>query len=607
MSITRFTHATDNSVAIIGAGLVGGAVLVELVLNWAQQCLQKETIDLPRKPETAAGLKVDRIHITATSESKLQHQLGKTRNFLSRAHDVEFENEGPLHLTIRIAKECLQIHAEPLDLIPKGLTLANLEDETFMENSSLHTYLLSKRPRVIVIAANLASIVAYRTKELQNQTLAWILTALKRATDKIGIEAIAIVGTTALGGQGTNLVWTHQSAQALDSKLIGKILAAYGILGVFDRMRWDTDSTARLILLTPGSVLGFDYLGFGAIKYFALPEGLPDEVADATARSDMSIPLYEPLEVDLSLLSDQAIDWNERRMANALLTGASVKCGENGELSPLQFACITHAFQMGFNSNAYIAKILIDELAGRPTGYNQIPLGAGKVIEPSAQGQTDRLLILKRLSELEQENHARSAPVYPAVGSARAQKEIVSADLLFRLLRDTQGEPTLQRLGGYDPEALAMELWNYLLAHPSLFAEITAVIPVISPAGHVCTGPYSMYLGKGIKRSSDLAELIDENYFRAFAALGAVDLRPVCECFRDHSRTYVTGVGVLVKRARFILEHYVDTFPPELVDSYGSSVDLRIRHWLTLTSNGQTAFDPVFFVVQFLGGERPYQ
>jgi len=405
---------------------------------------------------------------------------------------------------------------------------------------------------------------------------------------------------------GTNMVWTHQSSQQLDSNLVNKILAAYGILGIIDRIHQDTDSSSRWVLLTPGSLLGYDYLDSGQVRYFSLPAGLPEEVEALIRSSCLRVPLYTPLEVDLSALSGEVVSWEKRRIKEAFLSGPKIKCGESGEYSPLQFACLSHAFQMGFNTDVYIARILVEELMGKNTGYNQIPIGAGKVIEPTAQGQNERDLILKRFAEMEQETGTRAPPVYPALGSARTQKEMVIADLLYRLLKDRSGEPTLQQIAACDPETLAADLWKYLQTHPQLFAEITAVIPVISPAGKVCTGPHVMFLNRGITRTSDLADLAEEKSFRDFAALGAVDLRPGREQVECGLRKYETGVEVVISRARFILENYVMAFTPEVVDLAGSTVDSRVRHWKTLTSESQTAFDPVFFVVQFLGGERPY-
>jgi len=603
------TDHGKNSIAIIGAGLVGGAVLRELVFRWCRRSRRQTTADRGGSLGAARFPDIDRVYITSRQESTLDYQLQKTINLINQDNSFDIEQYGRLEISISKDTHCLSIKADQLDILPESLAPSTVEDAIFRRKSKLYSYLARTRPNILVIGANLAAIVAY-TKELgevQTLVLTWLLTTLKQAVDELGIDTVTIVGTTALGGQGTNMVWTHQGSLAMDYNLTSKILAAYGILGVLDRMSWDTDSTSRWILLTPGSLLGYDYLGFGPVKYFSMPEGLPREVEEVVHNSGLGIPLYEPMEVNLASLSGDTIQWNERRITGAFLIGANVKCGETGQLSPCQFGCISHAFQMGFNTDVSIARILIDELTGKTTGYNQIPLGAGKVIEPNAQGQNERNFILQRLMELDQENGKRSPPVYPALGSTRAQKEIVLADLLYRVLTDRFGKPTLQQVCEYSSKALAEDLWSYLQSNPLLLAEITAVIPVISPDGQIYTGPHVMYFRKGINRTSDLAELVDKDNFLDFAMLGAVDLRPDRKVVVHKLKEYETGVEVLIRRAQFIVNEYVGTFSPEAIDKGGSAIDPRIRHWKSLASGPQILLDPVFFVIQFLGGERPYQ
>ncbi len=597
------TSSSRNSVAIIGAGLVGGAILRELVLGWRGH---REPAHQYTQLRAAQHPEIETIYITARSEPKLIHQLQKTKDFLSQEDGVSVEQDGPLKLAIGYDTHRLLIEAEPLDILPKDLTASTIDDERFRRASSLYSYLAIKRPKTLIIGVNIAT-MASQLEDIQNLVLDWTLTTLKQAADEFCIETVAIIGTTALGGQGTNMVWSHQSSQEMDASLVNKILAAYGMLGILDRIHWDTDSHSRWIFLMPGSLLGYDYLDFGQARYFSVPERLPKEVKEVVRSSGLSVPLYDPVEVDLASLSDEMILWEKRRIKEAFLSGAKIKCGESGVFSPLQFACISHAFQMGFNTDVYIARILMDELIGKPTGYNQIPLGSGKVIEPTAQGQIERDLAVRRLAELELEKGTRSPPVYPALGSPRAQKEIVLADLLYRLLTDRSEEPTLQQIAGYDPRTLANDLWNHLQNHPQLFAEIAAVIPVISPRGQIYTGPHVMYLNMGVTRTSDLAELTDKKRFQDFAALGAVDLRHVRDQVVRGLRVYETGVEVLIKRAQLILDRYADAFPLTVIDRYGSTINPRIRHWKMLTSESKTTFDPVFFIVQFLGGERPYQ
>ena len=595
------TSNIENNVTIIGAGLVGGAVLRELVSGWTRTQKEQETSLLDTQLQYS---EIGTISFTARSKSKLIYQIQKTKDVLSREEGIIVEQDNPLTFTISSGSHCLRIEADLLDILPKGLTSSTIDDEKFRKASSLYSFLANKRPKILITGVNLAT-MATKMKDIQNLVLAWTLTTLKLAADEFGIKTVAVIGTSALGGQGTNMAWTHQSSQQMDANLVNKILAAYGIMGILDRIHCDTDSHSRWIFLTPGSLLGYDYLDFGLPTYFSVPNGSSKEVEEVIRSSGLSVPLYDPVEVNVATLSEEVIPWEERRRKEEYLHGAKIKCGESGEFSPMQFACISHAFQMGFNTDVYIARILMDELKGKSTGYNQIPLGSGKVIEPTAQGQNDRDLALRRLAELE--NGIRSPPVYPALGSPRAQKEIVSADLLIRLLTDRYGEPTLQQISEYDPTSLANDLWNYLQTHPQLLAEITAVIPVISPSGQIYTGPQVMYLNTGVTRASDLAELTDNKCFQDFAALGAVDLRPVRVEVARELRVYETGVDVLIKRAQFILNRYVDAFPIIMFDLYGSTIDPRIRHWQMLTSDSQTVYDPVFFVVQFLGGERPYQ
>ena len=96
---------------------------------------------------------------------------------------------------------------------------------------------------------------------------------------------------------------------------------------------------------------------------------------------------------------------------------------------------------------------------------------------------------MQRLVTLDAQNAKRSCPVYPPLGSARAQKEIVMAYLVHALLEKSFGKATVQQLPDYQPDILSKQLWEFLQAERQLLAEITACIPVVSPHGEVYTGP----------------------------------------------------------------------------------------------------------------------
>jgi len=597
----------NNSLAIIGTGLVGGAVLREFVVAWVRTHESANT-HVSAESKVINRLKLGKIFITAAREPDIAYQLDKLEHVLSRERGIAAERSDHLRLTVKIGDRTLTVEAEPLNIIPEGLTNVTLDDEVFRKRSAFYAYIRSKNPAFLVIGANLASLIAYGPAVREDRTLAliWTLTTLKRAVDESDIEAVAIVGTTALGGQGTNLVWTHQSHKEMDPNQTAKILAAYGILGVVDRIHWDTDSAARYILLIPGSLLGYDDVDYGSVRYFSIPDDLPPAVEEVIRHNDLRVPIYEPIKVDLTKLSDERIDWEARREKDAFLCGAKLKCGETGDIAPLQFACISHAFQMGFNTDAYIGKILVSELAGEPTGYNQIPLGSGRVIDPTPQGQNERDWALARLAAIEAERNVRSCPVYPALGSARAQKEIVLADLVHRFLTERSGEATVQQLAAYDASELAGDLWAHLQGHRRLLTEIIATIPVVSPSGEIYIGPNLPYLSRGVTRTSDLADLAQTERFRKFVAIGAVDLRPVGERVVCDGNSYDTGVKVLVARAQSILDNLASGHDAEAVAKHGSAMGWWVRRWSNLTSGSRTALDPVDFVLQFLGGERPF-
>ena len=113
-------------------------------------------------------------------------------------------------------------------------------------------------------------------------------------------------------------------------------------------------------------------------------------------------------------------------------------------------------------------------------------------------------------------------------------------------------------------------------------------------------------MGKGVIRTADLSELTDVDRFRDFAAVGAVDLRPIQDRAHGNGKVYETGVAVLIERARFIEDQCVSRYQTAAIDKLGTVLDARVRFWMAITSGSKTSFDPVLFVVQFLSGERAY-
>ncbi|MBW2976118.1 hypothetical protein KY347_01580 [Candidatus Woesearchaeota archaeon] len=584
--------ANDN-VAIVGVGLVGGAILREIINYWYNTISGLETAR-----HIGKGI-FSNISITALTQKELIYQLIKTITVseqyeglrlegsicnlahLIRAREIDYgdlditqkgveeiiaEGDGRFNLTINSEGYSLPISAETLNILPQGLTAESCSEESFRRNSEFFNFISRVKPKTLIVGVNLASLIAYANGLDGMSTLGWISTTLLDAIEKFGIERYVDCSTTALGGLGIrDIIWTHQSPREMDGNLIEKVIAAFGETGILKMASLTVGSNCNYTAVKPGALLGVDYVRYGKVRAFKPLNELPETVSKDFAGG--YVPLYEPVKIDPNRTpTDKNIDWGKRRLAKddgpQYLQGVLIKCGETGDISPSQFTIISHPKQMGFISDVYIAKVIMKELLfPGSTGYNTIDNGG--IIQPDAYSQEDRKLILGGAYKLEK-SYGNSPAVYPALGSPRAQKWIVEARLLEDFLSANYStNRTFQQIAELDAETLSQGLWDYVAGNPKMLAEITAVIPIITPDGSVYSGPHIMYLSpqmpQGLSTSSDLMMLTQDKNFRDFAVFGAVDLRPVKEQVTD-KRVYETGVGGIIDRCAEISRRYTTTF-----------------------------------------------
>ena len=116
------TQSNNYSIAIIGTGLVGGAILHEIVLGWVRAHRGGGSLGHPSKVSSAEHLGVDTIFITATDEPGLAAQLQKLKTVLGALPDISVSHQRPLFLTIHCGSNSLHIEAERLNILPEGLT-----------------------------------------------------------------------------------------------------------------------------------------------------------------------------------------------------------------------------------------------------------------------------------------------------------------------------------------------------------------------------------------------------------------------------------------------------------------------------------------------------
>ena len=114
------TQSNNYSIAIIGAGLVGGAILHEIVFGWVRAHGGGSSLGHPSKVSSAEHLGVDTIFITATDEPGLAAQLQKLKAVLGALPDISVSHQRPLFLTLHCGSNSLHIEAERLNILPEG-------------------------------------------------------------------------------------------------------------------------------------------------------------------------------------------------------------------------------------------------------------------------------------------------------------------------------------------------------------------------------------------------------------------------------------------------------------------------------------------------------
>lgn len=568
----------NNSTVIIGCGLCGSAMTLELVKHWKESLASQNSQD---------SLNISKIYVTTLTRKELNMRLRRMRDSLADDNfNISLDNN---KLVVKEKQESLEIVGELLSIIPKNLGKENLTSGNFLEKSQLYRFIDRIKPSTLIIGANLAAIIAYSRDINEFDTLAWIMGTLKYSIDSIGsVKNFLVFGTTALGGMSDKIPFSHGPEPKFNPHLNKKVIAAGGLLEMMDRYQ-ACNSKTRVIHIMPGALLGIDEYGFGDLSYFNVPQGIPKDI-EKEIKASLKVPLFRPYEINLKKLDDKKINWKKLRVKKpAYLQGVYAEFGESGKITVDQLGVITDPRLMGFISAERVAKIALAELTGKNTGHNMVPLGAGDVIEPDADSYQYLKEVINEIDNQYDKEIELSAPNTPELGGAKFQVEIAVSNLLYRYLSEVKNKTTLKDIVSMTNEELAEGLWGYLLSHPLYFAQITAVTPVISPHGLLYIGPYLMLYEKGINKERDLSFLKNSKEFETFALNGAVDLR-------------TRGIERLIKKIKIIVELYLKKVPENVVASLGTSFgkDDLIWHDFVHKDNGNTLFNKTEFVVEFL-------
>ncbi len=396
-----------------------------------------------------------------------------------------------------------------------------LDAEAF-ERSRLVAMLEEERPDVVVDCINTATAIAYqdiftsaaelRAELAEHGTVSsafleahlttlylpqlirhvqLLLEGLRRA----GTMSYVKVGTSGTGGMGLNVPFTHSEERPSRT-----LLAKASVAGAHSSLLFllgRTPDAPAVTEVKPAAAIAWRRIGYGPV----LRGGRPIPRYDST----------ESLPLERAFGAGSEGTWAE---TGEPLTSVYLDAGENGLFSLSEFEAISALRLMEVVTPEEIAQVVVDEVRGRPTGYDVVAALDASAMGPTYRGGMLREVALSHMERLEREHQVRSV-AFEMLGPPRLSKLLFEAALLERLLPDVASAVEL------NPEEVARAAEALVLEDARLRSDMLSVgIPVLMPDGRrilrgpeVKVGPPGECAAEGVDR---------------WAAHGWVDLRPRC-------------------------------------------------------------------------------
>jgi len=320
---------------------------------------------------------------------------------------------------------------------------------------------------------------------------------LDRALAEAGTRLYVKIGTTGTGGMGLNIPYTH-SEDRPSAKLLTKTAVAFAHTGLLFLM---ARSPGRPVVkeIKPGALIGYADIGHRPIQ-----------------ERGLAVSLYasrqEPLGGRLFLRLDPA---GFDRQAELCLP--VVDTGENGVFTKGEFEAITAMGQMEFVTPEEIARLCVQEIAGRNTGRDVISAIDAAVLGPSYRAGVLRSRVLEELRSLEERTGTHSVAL-GQLGPPELSKLLWEAELLALV------GGTLPAVLAARPEDLSESSARLLESRPGLRDTITSLgVPILQPdAAGLWRGPFLRI--PEVAGETEVAVGPDDR--DRWAAKGWVDLRP---------------------------------------------------------------------------------
>jgi len=311
------------------------------------------------------------------------------------------------------------------------------------------------------------------------------LNAMMEAETRVYVK----VGTAGTGGMGLNIPFTHSEDRPSRPLLAKSAVAGAHTLLLYLMAR--TPGAPAVKEIKPTAAISWKRIGFGEVKRGRKP--IP--------RIDAS----GPLALDAAFAGGDGA-WRE---TGGTLDGVYLDAGENGLFSPGEFEALTALGLMEFITPEEIARDVVREVRGHPTGHDVVAALDASTSGPTYRAGVLRTAALSHMDELEAE-HGSHAVAYEMLGPPRLAKLLFEGEILRRLCG---GE--LDRAAEIDPPAFAAEAQALVEGDEDLRTRMLSI-----------GLPIWLADGAGVLRGREVQVEPEDGRWEAAARAGWVDLRP---------------------------------------------------------------------------------
>jgi hypothetical protein len=190
------------------------------------------------------------------------------------------------------------------------------------------------------------------------------------------------------------------------------------------------------------------------------------------------------------------------------LDGVFLDAGENGLFSPGEFEALTALGLMEFITPEEIARDVVWEIQGRPSGHDVVAALDASTSGPTYRAGVLRTAALAHMDALEEESGSH-AVAYEMLGPPRLAKLLFEGEILRRL-----ADGSLDRAAVLEPEEMAARAGRLLDEDADLRTRILSIgLPIL------------LADGERVLRGRDVKVGVDERGTEAAARSGWVDLR----------------------------------------------------------------------------------